>query len=506
MSCLNKVSIAALAGGLAVMLGMSAVQAQNFQDTQGYWGEPYVETLSQQGVIGGFPDGTFRPNNFITRAQFAAIAAKALNLPTSGGGDQFVDVSRGYWASRAIQAVSSSGLVTGFPDGTFRPEDRITRAQALVILAKALPQSATDAQALAAYRDSRAVPEWAMASVTKAASARIIVNFPNSDEIEPNSLATRGEVAALMYQTLDKLGNRLPPVTIGLVGASTGQDNRNDRFNRKDQITLNRVAVQNRGSLGAGDELVVQAEGTPRAQGTFTIEGIARDLRLEEIQNGLYEGRYTIRRTDKATNARVSVTLERSGERSVTRDADRRVSFAADVGRPRLAEGSLVRGSTPTIYVIQDGRRRGIPNIETFQAQGYRLDQVLVLPDDQLNDLPLGAPLADARSSDPAILAPQLTNLQDNDTVDLPVVLEGRTAPNARVRIRVDASSNILGALGISQQLLNRELVADRNGSFSVTLQPSAILPRGARLRVLLQATDPQSKQSQTTELSLTQR
>lgn len=189
-----------------------------YSDVAGYWGEPYVRVLAQRKAIGGFPNGTFKPNDPITRAQFAAIVVHALNLPSSTGGHNFNDVSPNSWAAQPIAAAADAGLITGFPDGSFRPNDQITRAQALVILAKAINSgdSGAGSQVLSGYSDASTIPAWAIPAVTKAANSRIIVNFPDSSLIRPNDQATRGEVAALTYQTLARLGQRLPNITIGV--------------------------------------------------------------------------------------------------------------------------------------------------------------------------------------------------------------------------------------------------------------------------------------------------
>lgn len=189
-------------------------------DTRGHWAESYVATLSNRGVIGGFPDGSFRPNDYITRAQFAAIATRALDLPPASYRNNFRDLPSTHWGANAIASASSAGLIAGFPDGTFRPEDQITRAQALVILANALRNASSDMSALNQYSDAAAVPAWARPSVAKAASAGIIVSYPNPAMIRPTSLATRADVAALTYQTMASLGESLPTIRVGVRGAT----------------------------------------------------------------------------------------------------------------------------------------------------------------------------------------------------------------------------------------------------------------------------------------------
>src|SRR5207244_4091195 len=107
------------------------------------------------------------------------IVTNALHLPATGSGANFVDVKSGYWAAPAIASASNAGLISGFPDGSFKPEEKITRAQALVILSKALGNNVSgNPAALSAYSDQSAVPSWAQANVAQAANAHIIVNFP----------------------------------------------------------------------------------------------------------------------------------------------------------------------------------------------------------------------------------------------------------------------------------------------------------------------------------------
>lgn len=204
-------------GGGFQVGSLPVISVRNFDDVRGYWGEPYVTELASRNVIGGFPNGTFAPNDEITRAQFAAIVVKALNLQPTTGGRSFVDVPSNHWAAGAIGAASNAGLIGGFPDGTFKPADNITRAQALVILSKALRNASGSTASLQAYTDASAVPDWAATNIAQAANAKIIVSFPNPSQIRPNALATRGEVAALMYQTLASLGANLPTLRIGVL-------------------------------------------------------------------------------------------------------------------------------------------------------------------------------------------------------------------------------------------------------------------------------------------------
>jgi hypothetical protein len=113
--------------------------------TDGSWYETAVATLSGMGIIRGFPDGTFKPDASITRAQFAAMFAR-FDSSSYSGTDKFSDIS-GHWAANLIDRAAVKGWVEGFPDGTFRPDENITRAQAATLINRVLvrlPESVSD--------------------------------------------------------------------------------------------------------------------------------------------------------------------------------------------------------------------------------------------------------------------------------------------------------------------------------------------------------------------------
>jgi parallel beta-helix repeat protein len=93
-----------------------------FADVQGYWAQPYIEALAAKEIIAGFPDGSFKPNEPVTRAQFAAIVSKAFTPAPQREAVNFEDVSSNFWAYQAIQTASKGGFVAGYPGGVFQPQ------------------------------------------------------------------------------------------------------------------------------------------------------------------------------------------------------------------------------------------------------------------------------------------------------------------------------------------------------------------------------------------------
>ncbi|MBR7081656.1 MAG: S-layer homology domain-containing protein, partial [Oscillospiraceae bacterium] len=112
---------------------------------EGDWFNNAVSTMENSGIIKGYPDGTFKPNAPITRAEFAAIAARFDKNPASGEA-AFSDTEN-HWAADEISKAARNGWVNGYEDGTFRPDKYITRAEAMTLLNRVLqrnPRSESD--------------------------------------------------------------------------------------------------------------------------------------------------------------------------------------------------------------------------------------------------------------------------------------------------------------------------------------------------------------------------
>lgn len=182
----------------------------NFGDVSGSWAEAYITALAEREIISGFPDGTFRPNDPVTRAQFAAIVNKAFSPQPKRESVNFRDVSSNFWGRSAIQTAYRGGFLTGYPGQIFRPDERIPRVQALVSLVSGLELTSNDFVTLDRFQDNAQIPTWARGSVAAATQRSIVVNYPNVAQLEPNRTATRAEVAAFVYQALVSTGQAEP--------------------------------------------------------------------------------------------------------------------------------------------------------------------------------------------------------------------------------------------------------------------------------------------------------
>src|SRR5919199_1547268 len=121
------------------------------------------------------------------------------------GPAQFSDLGS-HWAAAAISQAAGMGFVSGFPDGTFRPLQNLTRVQALVSLVSGLGMTGGNPNLLLSYSDRAQIPSYATVAVSTATQRRLVVNYPKTNQLEPMRSITRAEVAALIYQALVATG------------------------------------------------------------------------------------------------------------------------------------------------------------------------------------------------------------------------------------------------------------------------------------------------------------
>jgi hypothetical protein len=175
----------------------------------GHWAKDDAEYLATVGVVNGVAEGEFGPELTLTRAQFAKMAVLGLKLQaatdpvlTFTDSDAVPDWARGFVATAVAE-----GLITGHPDGSFGPDQPVTRAQVAVIAARALRKKGTGAPGEGrgrsgaapghVFKDADRIPDWAMADVALTASAGLVGEFWG-DNFDPDTPATRALAAAVV--------------------------------------------------------------------------------------------------------------------------------------------------------------------------------------------------------------------------------------------------------------------------------------------------------------------
>lgn len=188
---------------LAESLGLD-FHARTFADAADSPFATEIDTLSTFGLLEGYEDGTFRPTNAITRAEFCAMLANVLDLP-EGQNLSFSDVADDAWYNKAVSAMAARGFVSGMGDGTFRPDYTITYEQMVTILSSVAVWASMSAEelngqtdiSLADYQD---FSPWAQRPAWIMDQLGALVG-----DLQPQDLATRETAAGMLYAMMDSL-------------------------------------------------------------------------------------------------------------------------------------------------------------------------------------------------------------------------------------------------------------------------------------------------------------
>ena len=163
----------------------NSTQSNSLSDvTRGQWFNHAVSTLSSMGIVKGHNDGTFAPNAPITRAEFAAIAARFddKNTDTSS---KFTDIAS-HWAKNEIGIAANKGWINGYPDGTFRPNQYITRAEAMTLVNRVLnrlPENSSDLlDSMIKWPDNSDASQWFYLAVQEATNSHYYKTKENKFE------------------------------------------------------------------------------------------------------------------------------------------------------------------------------------------------------------------------------------------------------------------------------------------------------------------------------------
>lgn len=171
--------------------------AAELNDIADHWAKANINELVAMGAISGYPDGSFAPDKGISRAEFAVVLVKAYKLEAAEG-KVFTDTAE-HWAKDAIAAANASGIINGYDDTTFGPDDAITREQMAVMIAKAAKLEAGTGELQ--FTDLAQVSEWASGAVAVACQNQLISGYPDGT-FRPDKGASRAEAVTVILKAL----------------------------------------------------------------------------------------------------------------------------------------------------------------------------------------------------------------------------------------------------------------------------------------------------------------
>ncbi|OOC58676.1 S-layer homology domain-containing protein [Paenibacillus ihbetae] len=182
---------------------------RTFEDIRGHWGQNDIERMANKLIVNGSADGMFDPNRTVTRAEFAAMLVRALELAEKPQRASYADVAPNEaWYAGAVGAASAAGLIEGYADGSFRPDAEVTREQAAVMLGRAVRYAGElppqDASGLERFSDHARVSGWAKGPAADLLAAGLIEGVGN-DAFAPQAFTTRAQSAVLLYRMLHYL-------------------------------------------------------------------------------------------------------------------------------------------------------------------------------------------------------------------------------------------------------------------------------------------------------------
>lgn len=182
-----------------------------FKDMEKHWAKEAVNDLGSRFVVSGYGNDTFSPERSITRSEFAAILMKGLGLSPAGGSSNFKDITAKDWYAGYVNTAFNYKLISGYPDQTFHPGERITREQAMVMIARAMKitgltvslKDGETAAILAKYKDSSAAQSYAREGIATCIKAGV-VSGRNDGKLGAKASITRAEVAIIIRNLLIK--------------------------------------------------------------------------------------------------------------------------------------------------------------------------------------------------------------------------------------------------------------------------------------------------------------
>lgn len=182
-----------------------------FSDVANHWAKNSVNNMGSRMVVSGIGNGQYEPDRNMTRGEFAAIMVRALGLEPSDGASSFSDVDSSKWYCGYIVTAASYGVIKGYPDGRFGPNDTITREQAMAIIARAMETTGlkanvtedTIAKQIENYEDGTTVSEYAKKGVADCLDTGVVSGL-SSNMLAPKANVTRAQVAAMVERLLQK--------------------------------------------------------------------------------------------------------------------------------------------------------------------------------------------------------------------------------------------------------------------------------------------------------------
>jgi hypothetical protein len=198
----RKLAKTALVTGLVLSMASVVSAETSFKDFANfYWAKPAVDKLVAAEIITGYKDGTFKPGKQVSRAEFATMANKAFSKYNEDAEVEFSDVHKYQWFYHQVASARHAGYITGYPGGKFAPNKSITRSEAAVMVARLLELNVAKVDTANKFADINDIPPWAVGSISALVEKKVMKGY-SDNTFRGAKYITRAEAAVLIERAL----------------------------------------------------------------------------------------------------------------------------------------------------------------------------------------------------------------------------------------------------------------------------------------------------------------
>ncbi|HCX61382.1 MAG TPA: hypothetical protein DHU59_02980 [Clostridiales bacterium] len=178
-----------------------AVITAKFSDIEGHWAKNWINEAIKLGFVSGYDDGTFKPDRTITRAEFSKLLNGALKTEKKADFN-FTDVKSSEWFYDEVRKSVASGFFSGYENNTFRPNNPIKREEVAKVVSSAMTTGGVDGEGATLLSDYGTVQEWAKPSVNAVYNKGYILGYPDKT-YQPSKALTRAEAVKIIYEIIE---------------------------------------------------------------------------------------------------------------------------------------------------------------------------------------------------------------------------------------------------------------------------------------------------------------
>lgn len=255
----------------------NGVSANGLKDLEGHWAKSQIQSWNEKGLAKGYQDGTFKPNRTITRAEFMTLLNQSFGL-TEQAPILFTDVNSRDWFSSEVAKAVKEGYVSGFSDGTVRPNQPVSRQEVAIMLSNVMKLTNEKTSSLDGFKDS-VFPQWSKGSIASVVETGLMNGYPDQT-FKPDRLITRAEAIVTLDQALKARGleetknSSTVYSSAGTYGPQQGSETiEGDVVITSDLVVLQNIVIKGNlliaESVGEGNTLLKNVT----VQGQTTVKG-----------------------------------------------------------------------------------------------------------------------------------------------------------------------------------------------------------------------------------------